>query len=143
MMVRHVTSISPMPKDKVDFDTVRKIGLALPDVEEATSWGVPSLKVRGQLLACVPSHKSAEPGSLVVRVDIGERAHLLEDAPELYYVTDHYVGYSAVLVRLSRIDEGMLRDLLSMAYKFVTSKAKSGSSSRPPSRKLKKTVRKR
>ncbi len=128
-----------MPKAKVDFDTVRKIGLALPDVEETTTWGAPTLKVCGQLLACVPVNKSAEPDSLVVRVDIGERAHLLEDAPEIYYITDHYVGYSGVLVRLSRIDEGMLRDLLGTAHKFVTSKAAKSTSLR----KGKKNVRKR
>jgi hypothetical protein len=137
MMVRHVTSISPMPKAKVNFDSVRKIGLALPDVEETTMWGVPALKVRGKLLACVPSHKSAKPGSLVVRVDISDRAHLLEEAPEIYYLTDHYVGYSAVLVRLSCISEGVLRDLLGMAYKFVTSKPKRSSGS-----KKSKTARK-
>jgi hypothetical protein len=124
-----------MKKVKVDFDTVRKIGLTLPDVEQATSWGVPSLKVKGKLLACVPSHKSAEPDSLVVRVDIGDRAHLLKEAPEIYYVTDHYVGYSGVLVRLSRIDDGTLRDLLGMAHKFVTSKAKRRTSTRSSSRK--------
>ncbi len=126
-----------MRKTKVDFDTVRKIGLALPEVEEATTRGVPSLKVGGKILACVPSNKSAEPGSLMVRVDIGDRAHLLEEASEIYYVTDHYVGYSAVLVRLSRIEEGVLRDLLGMAYKFVTSKGKRGTlgSSSPKSKK--------
>lgn len=132
-----------MRKPKVNFDTVRKIGLALPDVEETTTWGAPTLKVRGKLLACVPVNKSAEPESLVVRVDIGNRAHLLEEAPEIYYITDHYAGYSGVLVRLSRIDESMLRDLLGMAHKFVTSKAKRGSSSRSSSRKAKKSVRKR
>ena len=131
-----------MPKAKVSFDTVRKIGLALPDVEETTTWGAPTLKVHGQLLACVPSNKSAEPDSLVVRVDIGDRAHLLEEAPEIYYITDHYVGYSGVLVRLSRIDESMLHDLLGMAHKFATSKAQRGSSSRSSSRKGKKSVRK-
>jgi hypothetical protein len=130
-----------MRKAKVDFDNVRKIGLALPDVVEATAWGVPSLKVRGKLLACVPSNKSAEPGSLMVRMDIDDRAHLLEEAPEAYYVTDHYVGYTAVLVRLARIDERVLRDLLGMAYKFVTSKGKRGASSRVTSRKSTKITR--
>src|SRR6185312_11364932 len=131
-----------MRKTNVDFNTVRKIGLALPEVEEATTRGVPSLKVRGKLLACMPSNKSAEPGSLMVRVDIGDRAHLLEEASEIYYVTDHYVGYGAVLVRLSRIEEGVLFDLLRMAYKFVTSKGKRGTSSRASSRRGKKSARK-
>jgi hypothetical protein len=45
----------------INFDSVRKIGLALPGVEESTAYGSPALKVRGKLLACVPSHRSAEP----------------------------------------------------------------------------------
>jgi len=32
-------------------------------VEESTAYGSPALKVRGKLLACVPVHRSAEPGS--------------------------------------------------------------------------------
>jgi hypothetical protein len=52
------------------------------------------------------------------------------------------VGYSAVLVRLSRIEEGVLLDLLGMAYKFVTSKGKRGTSSRASSRRGKKSARK-
>jgi hypothetical protein len=39
-------------------------------------------------------------------------------------VTDHYVGYPSVLVRLSRIDPDALRDLLGMAYKIVTRNAR-------------------
>ncbi len=37
----------------------------------------------------------------------------------VYYVTDHYASYTAVLVRLSRVNHA-LRDLLCMAYKFVS-----------------------
>ncbi|HEY0702099.1 MAG TPA: MmcQ/YjbR family DNA-binding protein [Candidatus Acidoferrales bacterium] len=112
-----------MPKKRAtNFDTVRKIGLTLPDVEESTTFGQPALKVRGKLLACLPSHKSAEPESLVVRVDFDDRAELLAAAPEIYYAPDHYVGYSAVLVRLNQVTPEILRDLLGMAHKFVTGK---------------------
>ena len=109
-----------MPRSTVNFDTVRKIGLALPGVEESTAYGAPALKVRGKLLACVPIHRSAEPGSLLVRIDLDNRAELLAAAPGVYYVTDHYLNYSAVLVRLSRVTPDVLRDLLGMAHKFVT-----------------------
>src|ERR1700677_209107 len=119
-----------MPKGKIDFDTVRKIGLALPGVEESTAYGHPALKVNGQLLACVPAHRSAEPGSLVVRVGFEERAELLAAAPDVYYVTDHYAGYTGVLVRLSRVNPGMLRDLFGMAHKLVIASKAPASSSR-------------
>jgi hypothetical protein len=118
-----------MPKP-ITFDTVRQIGLALPGVEEAVTYGVPALKVQGKLLACVPAHRSAEPGSLVLRVDFDNRAALLAEAPDVYYITDHYAGYTSVLVRLSRIAPDELRDLLAMAHKFVTRQAKPRSSAR-------------
>ena len=112
-----------MPRSIVNFDTVRDIALRLPGVEESTAYGVLALKVHGKLLACVPANRSAEPSSLVVRVDFDDRAEMLGADPTVYYVTDHYVGYSAVLVRLSRINPDALRDLLGMAYKFVTRNA--------------------
>ena len=42
----------------------------------------------------------------------------------MYYLTDHYVNYAGVLVRLSCVNRGMLRDLLGMAYKLVSRQAK-------------------
>jgi hypothetical protein len=110
-----------MPKSKVTLITVRKLGLALDGAEESTSYGALALKVRGKLMACVPTHKSAEPDSLMVRVNFEERAELIAAAPEIYYVTDHYTDYPSVLVRLSRIDADALRDLLTMAWRFVRS----------------------
>ena len=120
-----------MSKSTIDFDTVRNIGLALPGVEESTAYGFPALKVHGRLLACIPANRSAEPDSIVVRLDFDDRAELLAAAPDAYYVTDHYADYSAVLVRLSRVSPDVLRDLLGMAYKFVTRKA----APRSPARK--------
>src|ERR1022692_1231594 len=125
-----------MAKNTIDFDTVRKIGPTLPGVEEGTAYGFPALKVHGKILACVPANRSAETGSLVVRVDFEDRAELLAAAPDVYYVTDHYLEYSAVLVRLSRVTPDVLRDLLGMAHKFVTAHE----ARRSPSRNRRKTV---
>ena len=113
-----------MPRRKTTFDDVRTIGLGLPDVEEATMYGAPALKVRGKLLACMASHKSAEPGSLVVRIDFDQRDALIADDPRIYYVKPHYEGYAAVLVRLALIDRDALRDLLRSAWRTVTATAK-------------------
>ena len=104
----------------ITFDTVQEIALSLPGVQKGSAYGVPALKVHGQILACIPANASAEPGSIMVRVGFEDRAELLAGDPAAYYVTDHYVNYSGVLVRLSNVDRSMLRDLLGMAYKFVT-----------------------
>ena len=119
-----------MPGTKVTFDMVREIGLALPEVEEGTMYGSPALKVHGKLLTCLAIHKSAEPQTLAVRIDFDQRAGLLADEPETYYVTDHYVNYPVVLVRLTRIRIDQLRDLLGSAWRFVTAQ-KSRIPSRP------------
>jgi hypothetical protein len=116
-------------KNVTDFEIVRKVGLALPGVVQSTMYGAPALKIHGKLLACIPSHRSAEPGSLAIRMDFDDRAALLAEAPDTYYVTDHYVGYNAVLVRLSRVTADELQDLLGMAYKFVTASLNRPSSS--------------
>src|SRR5579871_4585817 len=121
-----------MPKNRVDFDTVRKIALALPGVEESTMYGAPVLKVRGKLLACMAMNKAAEPNSLVVRVDSDQRAELLENDPQTYYLKDHYVNYPSVLVRLSQIQPDALKDLLLMGWQYVN---------RRPQSKKKKTLR--
>ena len=113
-----------MPRKKITFDTVREIGLALPDVEEGSTYGSPALKVSGKMFACVPSHRSAEPGSLAIRLDFDQRDELIAADPDTYYLKEHYVAYPCVLVRLTRVREDALRDLLRMAWRFVSATAK-------------------
>ena len=108
-----------MPKPIANFDTIRKIGLALPGVEESVAWGTPVLKVHGKIFAGIAIHSSAEPDSLMVRIAPEDRAELISAAPEVYYVTDHYVQGNGVLVRLSRVNTDVLRDLIGMAHKYV------------------------
>jgi hypothetical protein len=103
----------------LSFETVRDIARGLPDVEEGTAWRVPALKLRGRLLACMASHKSAEPDTLVVLVGFDQRDAMIADDPRTYYVKPHYVGYPSVLVRLPRIERGALTDLLHAAWRFV------------------------
>ena len=109
------------------FEAVRTVGLALPDVEATTKYdGSPVLKAGGAFLAGMATHRSAEPETLVVRVDFEERERLLEDAPETYYMTDHYRSHPVVLVRLSRVDRDALRDLLAGSWRLTLLKARNG-----------------
>lgn len=113
-----------MARRKTPFDTVRELGLDLPDVEEGTAYGSPALKVRGRMFTCLASHRSAEPGTLVVLVDFQQRDELIAERPDIYYLTDHYVNYPSVLVRLSRIQPDALGDLLRMAWRFADARAR-------------------
>ena len=118
-----------MTSRKTSFDTVRRIGLALADVEESTAYAMPALKVRGKLLATLPANRSAEPNSLVVRVSFEQRSELLNADPAVYYLTEHYEGYDGVLVRLSIISPEALKGLLATAHRYVTRKPTKASAS--------------
>ena len=102
------------------FKTVESFGRTLPDVEVTTTWGQPTLKVRGKMFVCMASHKSAEPNTLVVMMDFGDRDALIEDDPGTYYLKEHYLNYPCVLVRLSRVSADALRDLIAGAHRFVS-----------------------
>ena len=118
---------------KPGFSAVLDAARALPDVEQSTAWGAAGLKVGGKLLACQAIHKSAEPNSIVVKIPIDQRDELIATDPDVYYVTDHYVNFPSVLVRLSRIHRDALRDLLGMAWKFASAdkpRKRSGRSTR-------------
>jgi hypothetical protein len=121
-------------RTSANFDLVREIGLALPEVVEGTMYGAQALKVRGKLLACVPVNRSAEPNCAVFRVDFARRAALIEAHPEIYYITDHYADYPTVLVRLSRIAPDQLRELLGLALQFVSSSGSARSSAKKRAR---------
>lgn len=120
-----------MPKKAMTFDDVRKMGLALPDVEESSAYGGFALKVRKTLFACAAINKSAEPNSLMVRLGMEERDKLLKARPDIYYVTPHYAPYPCVVVRLAKIPRNDLRELLGMSWRFVMEHA----SQRAPRRK--------
>lgn len=109
----------PAKKPKTDFDVVRDIGLSLPDVEHTVSPRGQALKVKGKLMACHAIHKSAEPGSIMVRVSADERSRLISSDPKTYYVTDHYKNPPAVLVRLASARRSELRRLLSVSWQYV------------------------
>ena len=115
----------PIAKPEDVFAKVRTLGLALPDVEAATKYdGSPVLKAGGSFMAGLATHRSAEPHTLVVRVGLEEREWLLADAPDTYYVTDYYRNYPVVLARLSRLDDGALRDLLSVSWRLALAKTR-------------------
>ena len=101
----------------VTFDTVRQFARALDKAEETTSYGTPAFKVRGNLF--VRLHQDGE--SLVVRMGFDEREELMAADPDTYYITDPYLNYTWVLVRLARVHPDALRDLLRGAWRSAAS----------------------
>ncbi len=92
----------------VAFEIARRMALALDRAEEVSSYGTPGFKVGGVLFARL--HQNLE--ALVVRIDFEQCAALMEADPETYFITDHYLNYEWILVRLDCVDPDALRDLL-------------------------------
>jgi hypothetical protein len=100
------------------FERVREIALALPGVQEGTSYGTPAFRVRGKFLA-----RLREDGvTLAVKCDYPERDLRIEINPDAFFITDHYRGYPMLLVRLATVDEDDLRDLLELAWRSLAPK---------------------
>lgn len=97
------------------FDTVRQLALAYPGVEEGTSFGTPALRVCGKFMA-----RLREDGeTLVVKASEAEREFRMTVDPQTFFITDHYRGYSAVLVRLTRVDVEDLADLIEQSWRWL------------------------
>jgi len=75
----------------------------LPGIEASTSYGTPSLKVAGKFLARI---KDAE--ILVVHCPLEEKSFLMQADPAVFFETDHYTGYPAVLVDLQAADDATI-----------------------------------
>jgi hypothetical protein len=109
-----------MPKRKsqhpsITWSTVRKLGLALPDTEESTSYGTPALKVLGKLFV-----RLREEGDiLVVRIDLADRSRRMAAAPDVFFITEHYEPFPYVLVRLKAIMKEDLAEVLQDAWRLV------------------------
>ena len=72
------------------------------------------------------------PARVVIGRSTHDREQLLETDPATYYLKDHYRNYPSILVRLGEIHPDALRDLLRMAWTFVSAKARARRSrSRP------------
>ena len=84
----------------------------LPGIEEGTSYGTPSLKVRGKSFVRVK-----DAGTVVVLCPIEEKEMLMAAEPDIFYETDHYKGWPAMLVRIANIDDAALAHSLERSWR--------------------------
>ena len=85
----------------VTEEDIRRVALSLPGSVEKPYNRLPSFRVRGTLFLRI--HEL--PDAFFVRcADLEERDELLKADPGTFFITPHYDGYPAALVRLSRID---------------------------------------
>lgn len=97
----------------VTLDVIRELLADLPGVEEGFSYGTRAFKVGKKLIARIHQKEDA----LVVKADFDEREKLMQANPVTYYITDHYLNYPFVLVRLPTVQRQELRELLVKAWR--------------------------
>lgn len=78
----------------VVWEQVRSLALALPEVEESTSFGAPAFSVHGKKFAGVSRHD----GAMWTRCDRDERPLIVASNPELYRLTPHFEAAPAFLL---------------------------------------------
>jgi hypothetical protein len=104
-------------KMAVTFDDVRAIALALPDVREGITHGSPSFYLGKKFLGV-----RGEDDILIMKSAIVERDLLVQLEPEKYFITDHYVPFDYVLVRMAHVDKDEIRDLFHKVWRRLAPK---------------------
>ncbi len=98
---------------------MKKIVLSFPGVEEGTSYGKPAFLLGKKFFTRL---RIADDGVVLMVDSIDERDMLLEAEPKLFFITDHYKNYPAVLAHLARLDAVTLRSLLQRRWKQIAPK---------------------
>jgi len=96
------------------WEKLCELGRELPEVEEGIWYRTPSLMVRGKSFV-----RLKEDGQSVVFLldDVDEQEFLTAALPELYFITDHYRGYPAVLARLAKLPVAECRTRLAQSWR--------------------------
>jgi hypothetical protein len=118
------------------FDNVRRLALALPGVEDGTSYGTPALKEHGKLLCRL---KEDETTLVLLGVEFDERDMLIESQPEVFFITDHYRGWPSVLAHLPKAKKALIAPLLERRWRAIAPKILLASHADAPAAPRKRT----
>ena len=102
----------------ITFDTIRDMARSFPGTEESTSYGTPAIKVAKKLMLRLHNKEDA---IVVLLNSVEEQQALMARDPMTFYITDHYEGYAAVLVRPT-IPEAEFREIMELAWRRVARK---------------------
>src|SRR5688572_1874276 len=101
------------------WEQVSELGRELPEVVEDIWFRTPALKVRGKSFV-----RLKEDGASIVFLleSVDEQEFLIRTQPRVYFITDHYRGYPAVLARLSALRVAECRKRLREAWRLKAPK---------------------
>ena len=117
--MRETYSIRPNITSAIDMDAIaqrlqRLIAQArLPVVEPGTHYGLPAFKVGGKAFVTVKNNDT-----IVLSLPIDRKEQLMEMAPEIYFQTDHYVGWPSLPLRITAIGDEELQQRLIEAWRY-------------------------
>ena len=92
------------------LETVRQIAFALPGVTEGICYGTPGFYVGKKLFA-----RMREEGDILV-IYTEERDVWMKKDSKAFYITDHYLNSSYMLVAMPRVKPADLKQLLQTAW---------------------------
>ncbi|HLI17580.1 MAG TPA: MmcQ/YjbR family DNA-binding protein [Rhodanobacteraceae bacterium] len=104
--------------NETPYDRLKSTALELPEVQEATSYGTPALKVRGKLML-----RLREDGTIAFRTTWEQREELIEMYPKVFFVNDHFRKYDWTLARIENLYEGQIRQIVHTAWCNTAPKA--------------------
>jgi hypothetical protein len=113
----------------VNLDDVARIALALPDVQEGTSFRRRAWRVGGRKMVWHRPLTKAERAAVgaegdellaVLVEDEAEKQALVQGEPALFLTTAHFDGYPIVLVRLHAVDEQRLTEVIEQAWRSAS-----------------------
>lgn len=117
---RRIVPSAPQGVLRRRYEALCKTALKLPGVELSTSYGTPSIKVRGKILGRL---RTEAEGAFAIRCDFLDRQILMQAHPQAFFITDHYLNYPMVLMRLEKVGRRELTDLLERAWRMVATAA--------------------
>src|SRR5580704_6836061 len=120
---RRLVPSAPAGALKRRYQALCKLASEYPGVELSTSYRTPSIKVKGKFLGRL---RTEAEGAFAIRCDFLDRQILMQANPAAFFITDHYLNYPAVLVRLDKVGKRELADLVERAWQMVATPALKG-----------------
>ena len=94
--------------------------MALPGAEESTSYGRPTVRIRGKPIV----YPTREPESFAIASSLDEKQILIETDPATFWDSDHFSGWPAVLVRYGSAEGERIETVIRRAWWDRLSKAR-------------------
>lgn len=101
-----------MSEGFADWTDLCGFALTLPETAMGSYYGTPAPKVCGKPFLGT----GREPGSFSLLLPLPDKDVLMDSAPDVFWETDHYRGWPAVLVRFGAGERAWLETLVTRAW---------------------------